>query len=115
MTDQIQTPYNFSYHTTKKCTNHIWKRSKDAGDRIYFVSDPERVTHALYPAVSAYFMSMHVYHRAFFPSRADTLMYFPRNRGGFEQVVLLVFVLTFSTLCRIKIMSFCSLKNGKII
>ena len=40
---------------------------------------------------------------------------FSRNRGGFEQVVLLVFVLKFSTLCRIKIISFCSFKNGKII
>ena len=39
-----------SYHQ-----DHIWKRSKDAGDRIYFLSDPERVTHTLYPAVSAYF------------------------------------------------------------
>ena len=42
-------------------------------------------------------------------------MYFPHNRGGFEQLVLLVFVLSFSTVCRIKIISFCSLKNGKII
>ena len=63
------------------------------------------------------FMSMHAYYRAFSTSRADTLMYFPRNRGEFEQVVLLAFALTFNTLCRIKIISFCSFKkkNGKII
>ena len=38
-----------SYHK-----DHIWKKSKDAGDQIYFLSDPESVTHALYLAVSAY-------------------------------------------------------------
>ena len=90
-------------------------RSKDADDRIYFVSDPERVTHALYPAVSVYFYVDVRVSPCVSPPRADTLMYFPRNRDRFEQVVLLVFVLTFSTLCRIKTISFCSLKNGKII
>ena len=39
------------------------------------------------------FMLMYAYHRAFCPSRADTLMYFPRNSGGSEQVVLLVLCL----------------------
>ena len=48
------------------------------------------------------FMSMHVYHCAFFPSRADMLMYFSRNRGGLNKLFLL---------CRIKIISFCSLKK----
>ena len=41
---------SLSYHQ-----DHVWKRSKDAGDRIYFVSNPEQIIHALYPAVSAYF------------------------------------------------------------
>ena len=40
------------YHTTKTI---FGKGQKDAGDRIYFVSDPEHVTHTLYPTVSAYF------------------------------------------------------------
>ena len=56
-------------------------------------------------------MSIHAYHSALSPSRADTLMYFPRNRSGFEQIFLLISVLTFNTLGRIKIISFCSLNK----
>ena len=62
------------------------------------------------------FMSMRAYnddaayHSTFSPSHADTLMYFLCKQGRFEQVVLLVFEFTFNTLCRIKIILFCSLK-----
>ena len=50
----------------------------------------------------------------FFPHALTRSCIF-RKTGGFEQVVLLVFVPIFSTLGRIKIISFCSSKNGKII
>ena len=62
-----------------------------------------------------FFMSMHAYHRAFSPSRANTLIYFRATEAGLNKLFCFFFVLTFSTLCRIKIISFCSFKNVKII
>ena len=100
------------YHTTKTIFGK--DQRMPATGYISYPTLSASLTHCIRQWVRI-FMSMHAYHRAFSPSRADPLMYFPRNRGGFEQVALLVFVLTFSTLCRIKIISFCSLKNGKII
>ena len=100
------------YHTTKTIFGKDQRML--ATGYILYPTLSASLTHCIRQGVRI-FMSMHAYHRVFSPSRADTLMYFPRNRGGFEQVVLLVFVLTFSMLCRIKIISFSSLKNGKII
>ena len=82
------------YHTTKTI---FGKDQKDAGNRIYFVSDPERVTHAIISGSECVFLCQCTpITMRFSPSRADTPMYFLRNRGGFEQVVLFVFVLTFN-------------------
>ena len=100
------------YHTTKTIFGK--DQRMPATGYISYPTLSASLTHCIRQWVRI-FMSMHAYYCAFSPSRANTLMYFPRNRGGFEQFVLLVFVLTCSTLCRIKIISFCSLKNGKII
>ena len=100
------------YHTTKTIFGK--DQRMPATRYIVYATLSASLTHYIWQWVRI-FMSMHAYHRAFSPSRADTLLYFPRNRGEFGQVVLLVFELTFSTLCRIKIISFCSLKNDKII
>ena len=102
----LDEPFIVYYHTTKTI---FGKDQRMPATGYISYPTPECMTHALYPAVSVYF---YVDARV---SSCDKPMYFPRNRGGFEQAVLLVFVLTFSTLCRIKIISFCSLKNGKII
>ena len=108
-------PFTLYYHTTRKNKTIFGKDQKmPATGYILYPTLSASLTHYIQQWVRI-FMSMHPYHRAFSSSRANTLMYFPRIRGGFEQVVLLVFVLTFSTLCRIKIISFCSLKNGKLI
>ena len=106
-------PFKMYYHTTKTIFGK--DQRMPATGYISYPTLSASLTHCIRQWVRI-FMSMHAYHRAFYPSRADTLMYFPRNRDGFEhveQVVLLVFVLTFSTLCRIKIISFCSLKTAR--
>ena len=48
------------------------------------------------------------------PTHLITNSIFRATEAGLNKFVLLVFVLTFSTLCRIKIIPFCSLKNGKL-
>ena len=100
------------YHTTKTIFGK--DQRMPATGYISYPTLSASLTHCIWQWVRI-FMLMHACHHAFSFSSADTLMYFRRNRDGFEQVVLLVFVLTFSTLCRIKIISFCSLKNGKIV
>ena len=83
-------------------TNTIFGKDQrlPCSDWIYFISDPERVTHALYPADSAYYYVDACVSPCFSPSHADMLSVFPDNRAGFEQLVLLAFVLTFNTLCK---------------
>ena len=100
-----------SYHTTK--TTFGKDQRMPATGYISYPTLSASLTHCIQQWVRI-FMSMHAYRRAFYPSRADTL-HLTRNRDGFEQVVLFLFVLTFSTLCWIKIISFCSLEKGKII